>query len=129
MTEDKLYELDRDELIKELEKKTGIEIVDGYSSKGAELYIGSQTTADGYEIYTITNGSWRDLNPEYDIFYYEPPAEAILERFAELDEGDVVLIEETEWLSQEEDKIIDYLLENYVEEYDEIHEIIKESGE
>ena len=34
-----------------------------------------------------------------------------------------------EWLDQDEGAIIDFLLLNYSDDYDEIHEIIKESGE
>ena len=127
MTEDKLYELDRDELIEELQKKTGIKIAE--DEYNADLYISSQSTADGYEIYTITDGTYNSLNPEWDVFYYEPSAKEILNRIRDLHEGDTVQIEEMEWLDQDEDAIISYLLENYEEEYDEIHEIIKESGE
>ena len=127
MKEEQLYELDRDELITELEKI--MEITISEDCYNADLYIGSLLTADGYEIYTISSGSFRDLSPEWDIFYYEPSAEAILERLLDLDPGDKVQIDEMEWLDQDEGAIIDFLLLNYADEYDEIHEIIKESGE
>ena len=68
MTEDKLYELDRDELITELESK--LEITISEDEYNANLFISSQSTADGYEIYTITDGSYNSLNPEWDMFYY-----------------------------------------------------------
>ena len=127
MTEDKLYELDRDELITVLESK--LEITISEDEYNADLFISSQSTADGYEIYTITDGTYNALNPEWDVFYYEPSAEEILKRLEQLDPGDKVQIEEMEWLDQDEGAIIDFLLLNYSEDYDEIHEIIKESGE
>ncbi len=129
ITEEKLYEMDRDELIQELVNKTGINIVGGYYSGRADMYVNSQCTADGYEIYTITGAYDRRTDWECDVFYYEPSAEAILSRFEELDEGDTIEIEELEWLDQDEGAIIDYLLLNFSEEYDEIHEIIEQSGE
>ena len=46
-----------------------------------------------------------------------------------MDEGDTYFITDLDLLFQDEDAVISYLLENYEEEYDEIHEIIKESGE
>ena len=129
MTEEKLYDLDRDDLIQELVNKTGINIVGGYYSGRADMYVNSQSTADGYEIYTITGAYDNRTDFHHDVFYYEPSAEEILSRLKDLDEGDTIEIEELEWLDQDEDAIIRYLLENYEEEYDEIHEIIKESGE
>ncbi len=127
MTEDKLYELDRDDLIKELENKLEITISEELVGN-ADLYIDSLSTADGYEIYAIYQ-EMRYLNTEYDLFYYEPSAEEILNRLEELDSGDKVYITDMEILSQDENAIIDYLMLNFSDEYDEINEIIEESGE
>ena len=128
MTEDKLYELDRDELQRELEEKTGIKFDDESYDGDYNLY--ENNTSDGYTIYQFSD---RDLNNridfENDVFYYEPEATEILSRLEYMDEGDTYFIADLDLLFQDENAVISYLLENYEEEYDEIHEIIKESGE
>ena len=48
MTEDKLYELDRDELQRELEEKTGIKFDDESYDGDYNLY--ENNTSDGYTI-------------------------------------------------------------------------------
>ena len=50
-TRDDLYELDRTQLITEIEKASGIEI--GGSYYNADLQLSTWSTADGYDVYVL----------------------------------------------------------------------------
>ncbi len=126
--DDELYELDRDQLQKELEDATGIQFDDESYDGDYNLYENS--TSDGYTIYQFSD---RDLNNridfENDVFYYEPEAIEILSRIEYLDKGDTYFLTDLDLLFQDEDAVITYLLENYEDRYDNIDTIIAESGE
>lgn len=120
-TKDDLFELDREELVAELSKASGIEIgeIGGYS----DLQLSTWHTADGYDVYVLMNGQYMsDMNWESDVYYYEPPISEILDRFSQLEPGDKFYVDADEYLTDEE-AIIEYLIDNYPElytdEYDE----------
>ena len=129
-TRDELYELDRTQLITEIEKASGVQI--GGSFYNADLQLSTWSTADGYDVYVLMNGGrMSDMNWESDVYFYQPNLEDILERMKDLDEGDQFYVDDVEEYFTDEDAIIDYLIEMFPDEYveDEIDIIIKESGE
>ena len=129
-TRDDLYELDRTQLITEIEKASGISI--GEDFYNADLQLSTWSTADGYDIYVLMNGEYMsDMNWESDVYYYQPNLEDILDRLKDLDEGDQFYVDDVEEYFTDEEVMIDYLIENYPDEYveDEIDIIIIESGE
>ena len=120
---EELYELDRDDLIKELEKATGLTITN--EPIRADLHAETFYTADGYDVFAIHTGIFNDISFENDIYYYQPPAEDILERLLDLYEGDKVYLGEMEYLNEDEGAIIDFLEMNYSERYEE-EEVLNE---
>ena len=129
-TRDELYELDRTQLITEIEKASGVQI--GGSFYNADLQLSTWSTADGYDVYVLMNGGrMSDMNWESDVYYYQPSLEDILDRLKDLDEGDQFYVDDVEEYFTDEDAIIDYLIEMFPDDYceDEIDIIIKESGE
>ena len=129
-TRDDLYELDRTQLITEIEKASGIEI--GGTYYNADLQLSTWCTADGYDVYVLMNGKYMsDMNWESDVYYYQPSLEDILDRMKDLDEGDQFYVDDVEEYFTDEDVMIDYLIEMFPDNYceDEIDIIIKESGE
>ena len=76
-TRDELYELDRDELLTEIQKASGIEI--GEDLYNADLQLSTWNTADGYDVYVLMNGQYMsDMNWESDVYFYQPDLETIL---------------------------------------------------
>ena len=129
-TRDELYELDRTQLITEIEKASGINI--GEDFYNADLQLSTWSTADGYDVYVLMNGGrMADMNWESDVYFYQPNLEDILDRMKDLDEGDQFYVDDVEEYFTDEEAMIDFLIENYPDNYceDEIDIIIKESGE
>ena len=129
-TRDELYEMDRDELLNEIQKASGIEIGDNFYN--ADLQLSTWNTADGYDVYVLMNGKHiSDMNWESDVYFYQPDLEDILDRLKDLDEGDQFYVDDVEEYFTDEDAMIDYLIDQFPDEYveDEIEIIIKESGE
>jgi len=83
----------------------------------SDLELSEWNTADGYEIYVMTNDA-KNVDWEYDVYYYEPQFDTIIDRIEEtchdLGYGSEVRIymdaesylpeqEVIEWLEQKED--------------------------
>ena len=114
-TKDELLEMDRDELLNEIQKASGIQIGEHYN---ADLQLSTWCTADGYEVYVMMNGSYMsDMNWESDVYYYQPPLEDILDRMKELSSGDQFYVDDVEEYFTDEDTMISYLLDEFPENY------------
>ena len=84
------------------------EITEDY--KGApDLEIGSWYTADGYDVHVIANDP-RNIDFEYDVYYYEPSFEEVIERIKQLDSDAKV------YVSDFETYLPEYEVEAYIEE-------------
>ena len=81
----------------------------------SDLELSEWNTADGYEIYVMTNDA-KNIDCEYDVYYYEPSFNTIINRIEETvqDVGYDIKIhinteqflpeeEVIEWLEQKED--------------------------
>jgi len=87
------------------------EITDEY--KGCpDLEVGEWQTADGYSLHVVAQDP-RNLDFEYDVFYYEPPFAEVIERIKALD------YEATVFVADLETYLPEYEVENYIEEYEE----------
>ena len=121
MTQNELYELDRYELLDEFQKAFEVQISENFT-RNTDLSIGTWNTADGYEVYVMNNGDYaNDLNFEYDVYYYQPNCEMILDRIIEVANGFEAKIycDDIEMYFDDEQAIIDCLVDNFPDKYDE----------
>ena len=87
------------------------EITEDY--KGApDLEIGTWNTADGYDVHVIANDP-RNIDFEYDVFYYEPSFLQVIDRIKQLDADAIV------YVSDFETYLPEYEVEDYIEEQEE----------
>ena len=102
--------------IQQLEKLLNIKITEDYP-RNPDLSIYTQSTADSYEVYVITNNE-RDLDWENDVYYYEPSFEDIIDRIKDVnydydDEQAVIYCSDIEQFFNE------YEVQDYIEEHKE----------
>lgn len=117
-TREQLEEMDRDELLNEIRQASGLEIDD--KSLNSDLQIGTWQTADGYEVHVIMNGNYMsDMCWESDVYYYTPDVKVILDRLTDLAPGDKVYCDDTDEYFDNEDVMIDWLIDNFPENYDD----------
>jgi len=76
-----------------------------------DLQISEWLTADGYDVHVMTNDE-RNLDFEYDVFYYQPDFDSIIERIKDLDSEAIVYVSDIETYLPE------YEVENYIETYE-----------
>jgi hypothetical protein len=78
----------------------------------ADLQISEWITADGYDVHVMTNDP-QNLDFEYDVFYYQPDFDSIIERIQELNDMHAVV-----YVSDIETYLSEYEVENYIETYE-----------
>jgi len=86
------------------------QITDEYRGR-PDLQISEWLTADGYDVHVMTNDE-RNLDFEYDVFYYQPDFDSIIERIKDLDSEAIVYVSDIETYLPE------YEVENYIETYE-----------
>ena len=87
------------------------EITEDYKST-TDLEIGPWHTADGYEVHVIANDP-RNIDFEYDVYYYEPSFRQVIDRIEQLDSDAIVYVSDFEiYLPM-------YEVEDYIEEQEE----------
>lgn len=74
-----------------------------------DLEISEWITADGYDIHVMTN-SPNNLDFEYDVYYYQPSFNQIVDRIKELDKDAIV------YVSDIETYLPNYEIEEYIEQ-------------
>jgi len=101
--------------IEKLQQKLDIEIMDFNSNHTHyDLEISTRMTADGYDVYVMTNSSFENqIDWENDVYYYQPSFDDIMSRIMELDPGDKVYTDDLEeyfpdyeieqWINDNED--------------------------
>ena len=82
--------------IEKLQNKLNIEITDNPVMVNYDLEISTYMTADGYEVYVMTNDPYERLDWENDVYYYQPSFDDIMSRIMELDSGSKVCIDDVE---------------------------------
>lgn len=98
--------------IEQLEKLLNVKITEDFP-RNPELSIYTQSTADSYEVYIITNDE-RNLDWENDVHYYEPSFDDIIERIEEIEtyDDDPAVI----YCSDIEQFFNEYEVEDYIEQ-------------
>jgi len=78
------------------------------------LEIGTWSTADGYEMHVITNDA-QNLDWEYDVYYYEPSFEDVINRIKECgdDEPNEAIIH----VADIDTYLPEYEVDDYIEEH------------
>ena len=106
--------------IKKLQEKLNIEIIDFHSNHTHyDLEIGTRQTADGYDVYVMTNNPYdNEIDWENDVYYYQPSFDDIMSRIMELDPFSKVYTDDIEeyfpeyeiedWINNNEDTDEDY---------------------
>lgn len=98
------------ELIEKLQDKLGIEITDDYpTGKSVALECSAWNTADGYEIYVMTNDP-QNIDWDNQVYYYQPSFEEVISKLEDLEEGDIVYIDDIE------EYLPEYEMEEWLEE-------------
>ena len=118
-TIDELYELDRYELLDEFQKAFDVEISENFT-RNTDLSIDTWNTADGYEVYVLSEGDYADnLNFEHDVYYYQPSCAEIINRIIESANGydAKVYCQDIEMYFDDEQAIIDALVDNFPDKY------------
>lgn len=118
-TIDELYELDRYELLDEFQKAFDVSISENFT-RNTDLSIDTWNTADGYEVYVLSNGDYADnLNFESDVYYYQPSCAEIIYRIVEVANGyeAKVYCADIEMYFDDEQAIIDALIDNFPDRY------------
>jgi protein-tyrosine phosphatase len=77
-----------------------------------DLQISEWLTADGYDVHVMTNDP-QNLHFEYDVFYYQPDFDSIVERIQELNDSQAIV-----YVSDIETYLPEYEVENYIETYE-----------
>ena len=75
----------------ELSKVLNVKLTDDYRSNGMDLEIGTWNTADGYELHVITSDA-QNLEWEYDVYYYEPDFNTVIDRIKDVSYDDDVAV-------------------------------------
>lgn len=118
-TIDELYELDRYELLDEFQKAFDVSISENFT-RNTDLSIDTWNTADGYEVYVLSNGDYADdLNFESDVYYYQPSCAEIINRIVEVANGyeAKVYCSDIEMYFDDEQALIDVLVDNFPDKY------------
>ena len=104
--------------LEKLQEKLQIEIMDFNSNHtNYDLEIGTRYTADGYDVYVMTNSSFENqLDWENDVYYYQPSFDDIMSRIMELEPGDKVYVDDIE------EYFPDYELEDWINSNEDLDE-------
>ena len=94
-----------------LAKELNVELTDDYRGN-PDLEIGTWNTADGYEIHVITSDP-KNVEWEYDVYYYEPDFNTIIDRIKDVSYDDDVAVV---WLADFEQYLPEYEVEDYLEQ-------------
>lgn len=78
--------------------------------KNASLEIGEWHTADSYDVHVMTNDS-RNIQFDYDVFYYAPSFSQIIDRIKELNDEEAIV-----YVSDFETYLPEYEVQDYIEE-------------
>lgn len=116
---DELYELDRYDLLDVFQEHFDIQISENFT-RNTDLSIDTWNTADGYEVYVLSNGDYADnLNFESDVYYYQPSCAEIIDRIVEVANGyeAKVYCADIEMYFDDEQALIDALVDNFPDKF------------
>ena len=82
-----------------------------------DLEIGEWHTADSYNIHVMTNDK-RNIQFDYDVYYYTPSFREIINRIKELNDEDAVV-----YVSDFETYLPEYEVQDYIEQHEEEYKV------
>lgn len=103
------------DIYEKLGEALNVKLTDDYRGR-PNLEIGTWQTADGYDLHIMTNDH-QHLSWEYDVYYYEPSFEDVIERIKETADnesydGDPAVI----FLADFEQYLPEYETQDYLEQ-------------
>ena len=96
----------------ELSKVLNVKLTDDYRSNGMDLEIGTWNTADGYELHVITSDP-HNLEWEYDVYYYEPDFNTVIDRIKDVSYDDDVAVV---FIADFDQYLPEYEVQDYLDE-------------
>lgn len=78
-----------------------------------DLQISEWHTADSYDIHVMTNDE-RNIQFDYDVYYYQPSFNQIIDRIKELQDEDAIV-----YVSDFETYLPEYEVQDYIDEHEE----------
>jgi hypothetical protein len=78
-----------------------------------DLQISEWHTADSYDVHVMTNDE-RNIQFDYDVFYYTPSFNQIIDRIKELNDKDAIV-----YVSDFETYLPEYEVQDYIDEHEE----------
>jgi hypothetical protein len=78
-----------------------------------DLQISEWHTADSYDIHVMTNDE-RNIQFDYDVYYYQPSFNQIINRIKELQDEDAIV-----YVSDFETYLPEYEVQDYIDEHEE----------
>ena len=96
----------------ELSKVLNVKLTDDYRSNGMDLEIGTWNTADGYELHVITSDP-HNLDWEYDVYYYEPDFNTVIDRIKDVSYDDDVAVV---FIADFDQYLPEYEVQDYLDE-------------
>ena len=99
----------------QFQKLLNVKITEDWDSD-AELQIYTQSTADGYQVYIITNDP-KELDWENDVYHSEPSFDDIIDRIKEIEsyDNEPPII----YCSDFEEFFNEYEIEDYIEQHED----------
>ena len=96
----------------ELSKVLNVKLTDDYRGNGMDLEIGTWNTADGYEVHVITSDP-HNLDWEYDVYYYEPDFNTVINRIKDVSYDDDVAVV---FIADFDQYLPEYEVQDYLDE-------------
>ena len=96
----------------ELSKVLNVKLTDDYRGNGMDLEIGTWNTADGYEVHIITSDP-HNLDWEYDVYYYEPDFNTVINRIKDVSYDDDVAVV---FIADFDQYLPEYEVQDYLDE-------------
>ena len=96
----------------ELSKVLNVKLTDDYRGNGMDLEIGTWNTADGYEVHVITSDP-HNLDWEYDVYYYEPDFNTVIDRIKDVSYDDDVAVV---FIADFDQYLPEYEVQDYLDE-------------
>ena len=100
-------------IYEKLAKLLGVaQITDNFRGS-SDLEISEWHTADSYDVHVMTNDP-RNIQFDYDVFYYTPSFNQIIDRIKELQDEDAIV-----YVSDFETYLPEYEVQDYIDEHEE----------
>lgn len=101
----------------QLAKLLGVAQITEDFKRNPDLEIGEWHTADSYDVHVMTNDK-RNIQFDYDVYYYQPNFSDIIDRIKELNDEDAIV-----YVSDFETYLPEYEVQDYIEQHEEEYKV------